>query len=108
MQEPGIQRSCCSPVACLDTQIWTQRSTSGRASNAQGRPDKISRLLQGQGLFAKEPERKIDPWLTSLLPLPKPLITGPESLIGNGASGPESGPANGSRAPSGRIFVGLC
>ena len=41
--------------------------------------------------------------LTSLLPLPKPLITGPRSLIGNGGSGPDSGPAYGSRGPSGRI-----
>jgi hypothetical protein len=40
---------------------------------------------------------------TSLLPRPKPLMTGPESLIGKGATGPESGPATGSRGPSGRI-----
>ena len=45
---------------------------------------------------------------TSLLPLPKPLITGPDSLIGNGDSGPESGPATGSRGPSGRILLELC
>lgn len=29
---------------------------------------------------------------TSLLPLPKPLITSPESFSGKGASGPLSGP----------------
>lgn len=34
--------------------------------------------------------------LTSLLPRPNPLITGPDSLIGKGGSG-ESGPATGSR-----------
>jgi hypothetical protein len=44
---------------------------------------------------------------TSLLPRPNPLMTGPESLIGNGGSGPESGPATGSRGPSGRIVLGL-
>jgi hypothetical protein len=43
---------------------------------------------------------------TSLLPLPNPLITLPSSLSGKGASGPESGPAVGSRGPSGRmVFV---
>lgn len=41
--------------------------------------------------------------LTSLLPRPKPLMTGPHILIGKGCSGPESGPATGSRGPSGRI-----
>lgn len=30
---------------------------------------------------------------TSLLPLPKPFITGPCSFIGNGGCGPFSGPA---------------
>ena len=30
---------------------------------------------------------------TSALPLPNPWITGPDSLNGNGASGPLSGPA---------------
>src|SRR2546423_9187347 len=44
--------------------------------------------------------------LTSLLPRPNPLITGPDSLIGKGGSGPESGPATGSRGPSGRISPG--
>lgn len=34
--------------------------------------------------------------LTSLLPRPNPLITGPDSLMGKGGSG-ESGPATGSR-----------
>lgn len=42
--------------------------------------------------------------LTSLLPLPNPLITGPESRIGNGGSGPVLGPATGSRGPEGRIL----
>lgn len=41
---------------------------------------------------------------TSLLPLPKPLITGPESFIGNGDLGPDSGPATGSRGPARRIL----
>lgn len=41
---------------------------------------------------------------TSLLPRPNPVMTGPDSLIGKGASGPESGPATGSRGPSGRIL----
>jgi hypothetical protein len=46
---------------------------------------------------------------TSLLPLPNPLITFPSSLSGKGASGPESGPAVGSRGPSGRmVFVFGC
>jgi len=30
-------------------------------------------------------------------------MTGPDSLIGNGGSGPLSGPATGSRGPSGRM-----
>ena len=42
---------------------------------------------------------------TSLLPLPNPLITLPSSLRGNGASGPLSGPAVGSRGPSGLMIV---
>lgn len=37
---------------------------------------------------------------TSLLPRPNPLITGPDKRIGNGASGPASGPATGSRGLS--------
>ncbi|KAG5289358.1 hypothetical protein I7I48_08670 [Histoplasma ohiense] len=41
---------------------------------------------------------------SSLLPLPKPLMTGPESLMGYGGAGPESGPATGSRGPPGRIL----
>lgn len=41
---------------------------------------------------------------TSLLPLPNPLITGPDNRMGYGCSGPASGPATGSRGPSGRIF----
>jgi hypothetical protein len=44
---------------------------------------------------------------TSLLPRPNPLITLPSSLIGNGVSGPLSGPAVGSRGPSGRIAVSV-
>lgn len=43
---------------------------------------------------------------TSLLPRPKPLITGPRSLSGKGACG-VSGPAMGSRGPVGRTIV-LC
>jgi len=46
--------------------------------------------------------------LTSLLPLPNPLITLPSSLRGNGASGPLSGPAVESRGPSGRILTLEC
>lgn len=42
---------------------------------------------------------------TSLLPLPNPLITLPSSRRGNGASGPLSGPAVGSRGPSGLMIV---
>jgi hypothetical protein len=42
--------------------------------------------------------------LTSLLPRPKPLMTGPERRMGYGGSGPASGPATGSRGPSGRIL----
>lgn len=42
---------------------------------------------------------------TSLLPLPKPLITFPSSRSGKGGSGPLSGPATGSRGPSGRMLV---
>lgn len=34
---------------------------------------------------------------TSLLPRPNPLITGPERRMGNGVSGPESGPETGGR-----------
>src|SRR5689334_1656049 len=41
---------------------------------------------------------------TSLLPRPKPLITGPRSFSGKGACG-VSGPAMGSRAPVGRTIV---
>lgn len=45
---------------------------------------------------------------TSLLPRPNPLITFPSNLSGKGVSGPLSGPAVGSRGPSGRIdFVVL-
>lgn len=40
---------------------------------------------------------------TSLLPRPKPLITGPDRRTGYGCSGPLSGPATGSRGPSGRM-----
>jgi hypothetical protein len=43
---------------------------------------------------------------TSLLPRPNPLITLPSSLSGNGFSGPLSGPAVGSRGPSGLMVVG--
>lgn len=42
---------------------------------------------------------------TSLLPRPNPLITLPSSRRGNGASGPLSGPAVGSRGPSGLMVV---
>jgi hypothetical protein len=42
-------------------------------------------------------------WHTSLLPRPKPLITGPDNRMGNGAIGPASGPATGSRGLSGLI-----
>ena len=42
--------------------------------------------------------------LTSLLPRPKPLMTGPRSLSGKGGCG-VSGPAMGSRGPSGRTIV---
>jgi hypothetical protein len=45
--------------------------------------------------------------LTSLLPRPKPLITFPSSLRGNGGSGPLSGPARGSRSPPERMIAGL-
>jgi len=45
--------------------------------------------------------------LTSLLPLPNPLMTGPDSRIGNGGSGPLSGPATGSRGLSGLILISL-
>jgi hypothetical protein len=41
---------------------------------------------------------------TSLLPRPKPLMTGPRSFSGKGACG-VSGPAMGSRAPLGRTIV---
>jgi hypothetical protein len=41
---------------------------------------------------------------TSLLPRPKPFITGPRSLRGKGDWG-VSGPAMGSRAPVGRTMV---
>jgi hypothetical protein len=41
---------------------------------------------------------------TSLLPRPKPLITGPRSLSGKGGCG-VSGPAMGSRGPVGRTMV---
>lgn len=41
---------------------------------------------------------------TSLLPRPKPLITGPRSFSGKGACG-VSGPAMGSRVPVGRTIV---
>lgn len=40
---------------------------------------------------------------TSLLPRPNPLITGPDRRTGYGGSGPLSGPATGSRGPSGRM-----
>ena len=52
----------------------------------------------------REREREIIDKPTSLLPLPKPLITDPDNLMGNGDSGPPSGPATGSRVPSGRIL----
>lgn len=38
---------------------------------------------------------------TSLLPLPKPLMTFPSSRRGKGGAGPASGPATRSRGPSG-------
>lgn len=38
--------------------------------------------------------------LTSLLPRPNPLITGPDKRMGYGASGPSSGPATVSRGLS--------
>jgi len=41
---------------------------------------------------------------TSLLPRPKPLMTGPRSLRGNGGWG-VSGPAMRSRGPLGRTIV---
>jgi hypothetical protein len=45
--------------------------------------------------------------LTSRLPLPNPLITGPLNLIGNGASGPFSGPAYRSLGPFGLIVENI-
>lgn len=42
--------------------------------------------------------------LTSLLPLPNPLITGPARRIGYGASGPFSGPTTRSRCLFGPIL----
>lgn len=39
---------------------------------------------------------------TSLLPLPKPLITGPDRRIGKGSCGPESGPV-----VEGRVVAGI-
>ena len=43
--------------------------------------------------------------LTSLLPRPNPLITGPDRRMGYGDDGPESGPVTGSRGVSGRMVV---
>ncbi len=43
--------------------------------------------------------------LTSLLPLPKPLITLPSNRSGNGDSGPLSGPTTVGRGPSGGGMV---
>ena len=51
-----------------------------------------------------ELQRNTSHELTSLLPRPNPLMTGPCILTGNGDSGPESGPAKVSRGPSGRIL----
>lgn len=45
--------------------------------------------------------------LTSLLPRPNPLITGPCNLIGNGSSGPLSGPAYNSLSPLVAISGGV-
>ena len=42
---------------------------------------------------------------TSALPLPKPFTMSPLSFTGKGASGPDSGPATGSRGPSGRMMA---
>jgi hypothetical protein len=42
-------------------------------------------------------------WCTSLLPRPKPFMTGPRSFSGNGGCGC-SGPAMGSRGPFGRTI----
>lgn len=39
---------------------------------------------------------------TSFDPRPNPLIMGPESRMGKGASGPAGGPANAGRSFSGR------
>jgi hypothetical protein len=58
----------------------------------------ISHLLYG----VKDFEEKL--LCTSLLPLPKPLMTVPRSFNGKGDCG-ESGPAIGSRGPSGRTIV---
>jgi hypothetical protein len=65
-------------------------------------------------LLASDREKEIDEQYkngksihTSLLPRPNPLITLPSSLIGNGVSGPLSGPAVGSRGPSGRIAMSV-
>lgn len=49
------------------------------------------------GLVAKK--------LTSLLPRPKPLTTGPSSFSGNGASGPVSEPMREGRGSVCFIFV---
>ena len=49
--------------------------------------------------------KEMNVFLTSLLPLPNPLMTGPDNLMGNGGSGPAFGPATGSRGPSGRISI---
>lgn len=48
----------------------------------------------------RKKEKKSGQQLTSLLPRPNPLITGPCNLMGNGDSGPLSGPANCSRSRS--------
>ena len=42
---------------------------------------------------------------TSLLPLPKPLTTGPDNRIGKGGEGPVDGPATGERARGGRWTI---
>lgn len=57
-----------------------------------------------QGGNQTNPEKQAEQeQLTSLLPLPNPLMTVPSNHRGKGCSGPSSGPAVGSRGPSGRI-----
>lgn len=111
VDEPGrVQRDHAIVDARLEVRVRIQ-AVWGDVGGGNAKLDAASaraHIHQGEStentIFDR---RKIDKQSrqrrTSLLPLPKPLMTGPDSLIGNGGSGPPSGPATGSRGPSGRI-----